>query len=264
MTYYPLYAAFLSLALCAGMLFMIEAGRRVALFRLARDPQGAKTGFSTIEAAVLALMGLLLAFTVNGANSRFDLRRNQIIHETVAIHTAYIRVDVLPPDLQPAIKETFRRYLDTRIEIYRKLPDIDEARVELAKAAQLQKEIWRQAVDGVRADGVVPQATMVLLPALTAMIDITTERTWTTLLHPPKIIFVMLFTLALASSLLSGYGMAADRSRSWLHMLSLSVIISITVYVVLNLEYPRLGLIPLDEFDQALVELRDVMHEPEP
>ena len=256
---HALFAALLSLGLCAGMLLMIETGRRIANHRLARDPIGARTGFSTIEAAVLALLSLLLAFTVNGASSRFDLRRNLVIHETVTIGTAFIRLDVLPIVLQPTIKDSFRQYLDTRIAIYRKVPDIGDVKEELAKSERLQKEIWRQAVNGVRAADAAPQATVVLLPALTEMIDITTERTWTAQIHPPTVIFIMLFTLALASSLLSGYGMAADKSRSWLHILCLTLIISVTVYVIIDLEYPRLGLIRVDNFDQALVDLRHEM-----
>jgi hypothetical protein len=256
---HALFAALLSLGLCLGMLVMIEVGRRIAIARLVRDPLGARTGFSTIEAAVLALLSLLLAFTVNGASSRFDLRRNLVIHEAVAIGTAFIRLDVLPSGLQAAIRENFRRYVDTRIAIYKKLPDIGEAVEELAKSERLQKEIWRQAVEGVRSDGAAPQATVVLLPALTEMIDITTERTWVAQIHPPTVIFVMLFVLALASSLLSGFGMAADKSRSWLHVLCLTLIISITVYVIIDLEYPRLGFIRVDNFDQALVEVRHEM-----
>jgi hypothetical protein len=259
-SHYAFLAALLSLGLCLGMLLMIEIGRRIAIARLARDPQGAKTGFSTIEAAVLALLSLLLAFTVNGASSRFDLRRNLVIHETVLIGTAYLRLDVLPSSHQMAIKENFRRYVDSRIEVYRKLPDVHAADKALEKSAHLQKEIWRQAVEGTRAEGAPPQSMMVWLPALTAMIDITTERTWTALIHPPTVIFVMLFVLALASALLSGYGMAADRSRSWLHMVCLPLIISVTVYVILDLEYPRLGLIRVDNFDQAIVEVRNEMN----
>jgi hypothetical protein len=38
-------------------------------------------------------------------------------------------------------------------------------------------------------------------------------------------------------------------------------VIAVTVYVILDIEYPRLGLIRLDDFDQALVELRETMNE---
>jgi len=35
---------------------------------------------------------------------------------------------------------------------------------------------------------------------------------------------------------------------------------SLTFYVILDLEYPRLGLIRVDSADQALIELRDALH----
>jgi len=78
-------------------------------------------------------------------------------------------------------------------------------------------------------------------------------------IHPPAIIFVMLFGLALASALLVGYWMASAKKRNWLHMLGLAVVMAAAIYVILDIEYPRFGLIRVDAFDQALVELRESM-----
>ncbi len=100
---------------------------------------------------------------------------------------------------------------------------------------------------------------MLLLPALNQMIDITTTRLMATKTHPPMIIFTLLFGLGLASALLAGYSMAGSRSRSWLHMLGFAAVTAIAVYVILDLEFPRLGLIRVDTFDQALMELRESM-----
>ena len=254
---YALYTALLSLGLFVGMVILLEVGRCIGVRRLAQDPEGAHAGFGAIEGAVLALLGLLLAFTVSGAGARFDTRRNLIVEEANAIGTAYLRLDMLPTAAQPALREKFRRYLDSRIEVYRKLPDIAAAKQEISAANKLQEEIWRQAITAVRAEGAPPQAPQVLLPALNVMIDITTTRTMAMLLHPPSIIFVMLFVLALVSALLSGYGMAGGKSRSWLHMICFAFVIAVTVYVILDIEYPRLGLIRIDDFDQALVDLRE-------
>jgi hypothetical protein len=91
------------------------------------------------------------------------------------------------------------------------------------------------------------------------MIDITTTRTMATQIHPPMVIFALLFGLALTSSLLVGYGMASNKARNWLHMLGLAFVMAVSVYVILDIEYPRLGFIRVDDFDQALVELRDSM-----
>lgn len=69
----------------------------------------------------------------------------------------------------------------------------------------------------------------------------------------------MLFLVALASALLAGYGMAGGKSRRWLHVISFAVVIALTVYVILDIEFPRRGLIRVDAFDQALVEVRESM-----
>ena len=91
------------------------------------------------------------------------------------------------------------------------------------------------------------------------MIDITTTLTMAGHMHPPTIIFAMLCGLALASALLAGYGIAGGKARSWLHILGFTACIAVVVYVICDMEYPRLGLIRVDAFDQALVELRQSM-----
>jgi hypothetical protein len=78
-------------------------------------------------------------------------------------------------------------------------------------------------------------------------------------MHPPTIVFVMLFGSVLASSLLAGYGMAGAKSRSWVHTLGFAAMTAVAVYVILDLEFPRVGLIRVDAFDQALVELLQSM-----
>jgi hypothetical protein len=242
--------------LFAGMLLLQEAGRRLGARRMARDPEGARTGLGAVEGAVFGLMGLMIAFTFSGAASRFETRRQLIVEEANAIVTAYLRLDLLPADAQPKLKELFRRYLDARLEAYRRLPDIPAAKDALAQSTALQGEIWTASIEAGRAS---PQATMLLLPALNAMIDITTTRTVALQTHPPEIIFAMLGLLAFACALLAGYGMAGTKSRSLVHSLGFAIILTLTVYVVLDLEYPRVGLIRINAVDQVLMDVRQSM-----
>jgi hypothetical protein len=248
----------LTFSLFLSMLLFLEVGRRIGLRRRAKDVDGASEGFGAVGGSVFALLGLLIAFTFSGAASRFDVRRHLIVEETNAIGTAYFRLDLLPADAQARLKEGFRQYVDARLEAYRKLPDIVAAKEGLARAAKLQGEIWQQAVAACQEGNYQP-ATMLLLPAMNAMIDITTSRTMAAQTHPPTIIFVMLSGMALAASLLAGHGMAGTKSRSWVHQLVFAATLAISVYVIIDLEYPRLGLIRVEAFDQALVELRQSM-----
>ena len=69
----------------------------------------------------------------------------------------------------------------------------------------------------------------------------------------------MLCALALMSSLLAGYGMAATKTRTWLYLFVFAAIMGLTVYVILDIEFPRTGLIRIDAFDQVMVDLRRSM-----
>ena len=91
------------------------------------------------------------------------------------------------------------------------------------------------------------------------MIDITTTRTMTTQMHPPTIMFVLLFGLTFTSALLAGYGIAGGKDRQWLHSLCFAAVAAVPVYVILDLEHPRLGLIHVNAFDRVLGELRESM-----
>jgi len=91
------------------------------------------------------------------------------------------------------------------------------------------------------------------------MFDVASTRTAVTQMHPPPVIYIMLAVLALMSSLLAGYAMSGSRTRSWMHMMGFAIIMGATVFVILDLEFPRLGLIRIDAADQLLIELRQSM-----
>jgi len=241
-----------------GMLFLQEVSRRIGVRRRAKGSASADSGIGTMDGAVFALLGLLIAFTFSGAASRFDGRRQLVAQEANAIGTAYLRLDLLAPDTRSALRQRFSRYLDSRLAVYRKLPDMEASQQEWAKGVALQGEIWSQAVAACRAQSDSPPC-LLLLPALNEMIDITTTRKMSTLRHPPTIIFVLLFGLALGCSFVAGYSISGRTQRSWIHMFVFPAMTAVTIYVILDIEYPRFGLIRMDAADQILVELRESM-----
>ena len=212
-----------------------------------------------MDGAVFALLGLLIAFTFSGAAARWETRRQLVVQEANAIGTAYLRLDVLVPEAQPALREKFRQYVDARLAVYRSLPNISASKAELARAAKLQDEIWAQAVAACRLEGSQP-ARMLVLPALNEMIDITTTRLAATRIHPPDAVFVLLAGLALAAALMAGHATAA-KARSWMHALGFAIAMALTIYVIFDLEFPRRGYIRVDQADALMIELRQGMGE---
>jgi hypothetical protein len=244
--------------LFVGMLVFIDIGYRIGRNRKRNVPGTSDEGVSTVDAAVFGLLGLILAFTFSGASSRLDVRRAQIVQESNAIGTAYLRVDLLPASDQPALRDLFRQYLETRIEMYEKIADFDAAKGALDNATKLQNEIWSNSVKGCQSDP-NPRVCTLVLPALNEMIDITNTRTMAMYTHAPTVILVLLIVLSLLGALLSGFAMSAQAKRSLLHTVMFALAISISIYTVLDLEYPRFGLINLSSHDRAITQLRDTI-----
>ena len=254
-----LTAALSVVSLFVGMLVFSEVGRRAGLRRLARDAEGFAKGAGAAEAAVFALLGLLIAFTFSSAAARFEARRHLITTEANAIGTAYLRIDLLPDDVQPAMRTLFRRYAEVRSTTYLDAQDEAATKALLAEGAALQASIWDMALAASRRPEVPAQTSMLMLPALNDMIDITTTRVMATRNHPPLVVFLLLGGLGLVGALLAGYGTAVNADRNWFHTVIFAAILSLTVYVIVDLEFPRLGMIRVEAADQVLVELRNSM-----
>lgn len=249
----------ISAGLFAGMLVFSEIGRRLGILHRRRNPEGADKGIASAEAAIFALLGLLIAFTFSGAASRFEERRHLVTTEANAIGTAWLRLDLLPQQNREELRSLFRGYVDARLATYRDTENASAIRAGLDRTTALQGEIWKQSLAAVRGAEAYPQAGILLLPALNDMIDITTTRLMATRNHPPVIIFVLLGLLSLVGAMLVGFDTSATPDRQWLHTIAFAGIMALCVNVIMELELPRLGLVRVDGADVALIELRQSM-----
>jgi hypothetical protein len=249
-----------AIVMMVGMLVCLHIGRRLGNRWIDRHPGAERHGFSVIDGAVFSLYGLLLAFTFSGAPTRLDARRHLIIDEANAIEAAYLRMDLLGPDTRPVLQEHMRRFVDLRLGGYAKLPDITAARADIAAADEILHQIWTETMDGCGRPGVNGDCYRLLLPSLNAVIDITASRTAASSIHPPVAIFVLLLLLAMVCSLLGGFNMAGSARPSWLHIGSYALIAAITIFTVLEIEYPRLGVLKIESnFDRVLIDMRSRM-----
>jgi len=231
----------------------LRLGHRIAAQRAARDEPPLE-GVRTIEAALFALFGLLIAFSFSGAQSRLDARRAMIVEEANAIGTAYLRLDLLPEPERATLQDRFRSYVDARIGYYRKMIDADASRAHHERARALQREIWDRAIPAAARAGGTP-ATQMVVPALNEMFDITSARDAALHMHVPIVVFVLLGLMSLACAVLAGMGMAKARQPSQFHVLMFAGTMALTAYVILNLEFPRLGFVRFG-LDKMLVQVR--------
>jgi hypothetical protein len=91
---YTLLTAFFVVALFSAMFLLLEVGRRIAVRRMAVDPEGAKADLGAVVGVVFSLLGLLLAFTFSGAASRFDARKQLVVQEVNTLSKVYYLLDL--------------------------------------------------------------------------------------------------------------------------------------------------------------------------
>jgi hypothetical protein len=240
------------LVLFAAMLILLEVGFRLGIrFEKARGGEAT----SIFDGAVFALLGLLLGFAFAGAVDRLDKRRDLIVDETNAIATAYLRIDLLAPEDQAPVRQLFRSYLEARLGAYHVLDAEQDATLDFRKAEGLQSEIWLASVAAVDKPDRRHTAEIVL-PAINAMIDVTTARRVAITAAIPELVLALLFGVSLFSALLAGAGMARHGLRHLVHGSIFAAAVTLTIYTILDLDSPRGGLIRLDAADRFLEQLR--------
>lgn len=247
----------LVLAIC--LLLLMEIGRRLGSRHHRLKGGEEVAAFGTVEAAIFGILGLFLAFTFSGANSRFDERRVLIVEEANKISTVFFQADLLPIDSRPGFRALLKDYLAARIEVSHKSARIVHGQELLdtkaiLRSEGLQAQLWRMVVavnDERRSDSI----EQVLFPSLNAMFSEARRRNSIVHRHPPLTVYVMLLAMAMASALVAGFGMSAGGARSYIHFAGLTLTLALTIFVIWDIEFPRSGFIRIDYFDATLGEI---------
>ncbi|NEX21985.1 DUF4239 domain-containing protein [Thiorhodococcus mannitoliphagus] len=249
-----------SALLAFGLLLLLigaqYVGRVIGEQHLRRVGRDGKLSSGAVEGAVFALLGLLLAFTFTGAASRFEHRRDLVVEHVNAMGTAWMRLDILPVDDQPQIRDLMRGYVDGVIRLVEEARDEGTALEIAAELQGLQNELWALAISAANRDG-RPHVASLLLPPLNETFDLTTARLASARMHVHPGVVWFLIVLAMLAALLAGYGQAGVKHPNRLHTIVFAALISATLYFILDFEFPRLGFITLDSTDVFMRELRE-------
>jgi len=254
-----LFTVLFTIVLMVAMLALLEVGHRIGKRHLTSDIAETRKGLAAVDGVIFSLLGLLIAFTFYGAAERFDARRKMVIEEADAIGTAWSRLDILDNDDRLALQNLFRQYLDARMGTYRRPSETAAAETSLARSLKLQDEIWQRTIAACGKPLPFPPANL-LVPALSEMFHVAHARVAIARIHPPPIIFGTLIGLTLVSAIMVGHGMAGRKSHSWTHIVGYVITMAGVIYLIFQLEYPRLGFIRIESMDQVLMELRQRMN----
>jgi len=239
----------IGVALLLGLVLACEGGFRLGRRALAGGEPSIGGPIGAIQGAMLGLLGLLLGFSFSGAASRFLERQDLIVQEANAIGTAYLRADLLDEPHRSGLRAGLAHYVDRRLKVSVTLREGLSAEAT-AEITRMHARIWNAASAGALAR---PNTTVVVIPPVNEIIDLHSTRLSAARKHLPAPVLGLLIVCSALSMTVIGYGCGLAGRRSLMIAGSLAILIAAALWITIDLDHPRAGIIRLD--DRLLKEL---------
>lgn len=210
-----------------------------------------------VLAAALGLLALMIAFTFEMAQGRYEDRRQLVVDEANAIVQTYLQAQLLDNPGRDALSGQLRTYLDIRLDYFEtggsraKIEDYDNA----SKAMHVK--LWRtmlQATESVRGTTTV---ALVSEP-MARLIDAQADRRSSRVARVPAEVMQALTIYSLITAFTLGYIMGNVRTRHRSASTILFVLTTVSIMVTLDLDNPVSGGIRLSP--EPLLSAREVLH----
>jgi hypothetical protein len=200
-----------------------------------------KEPFGILQGALLGLVGLLLAFGLSLAVTRYENRRANVVTEANAIGTTYLRAQTLPEPIRTRSMDLLVRYTRTAIRLSDHVPGSAEARASAAAEEEIQRSLWGLAGEALdRAP--TASAPRLYVESLNEMIDDETTRVAALANRVPTAVLVLeLVGSAVALGLLAAY--LAFSGRGVIAVVLASLLVAFLLLVTADLDRPTRGLI---------------------
>jgi hypothetical protein len=217
-----------------------------------------KEPFGILQGALLGLVGLLLAFGLSLAVSRYESRRANVVTEANAIGTTYLRAQTLPEPIRSRSLDLLVRYARSAVRLSHRVPGSSEARAAAAAEEQLQRQLWALAGDALEA-APTASAPRLYVETLNEMIDDEAVRVAALGNRVPTAVLVLeVLGSAVALALLAAY--LALVGRGVVAVVLASALVAFLLLVTTDLDRPTRGMITVP--DTALTNELESMTQP--
>jgi hypothetical protein len=233
----------LSLATAVLSLIALELGYRFGKRRSQASCVEMDSTVSATVGALLGLLGFMLAMTFGVAVGQFDMRRQALVDEVDAIGTAFLRADLLPPDLREESRKLLREYVKARLYAV----DSGNFREVEVRSETIHKQLWSIVI--MAQDEVSnPVSFGLYAHSIGEVIDVHTRRLVAGFQSRiPAVIWLVLFGVAALGMAEIGYQAGISRShRSPAHLV-LIVSFCAILWLVADLDRPREGAIRVSQ-----------------
>ena len=214
-----------------------------------REPIG------VLQAALLGLVGLILAFGLSLAVGRYEARRAAVVAEANAIGTTYLRAQLIAEPGRSESLDLLRRYTDLSLRLSHEVPNSASMMRTTAQQSILQRRLWRLAGQAI---GAAPTASAprLYVDTLNSMIDQETVRVAALNNRVPgAVLGLEVIGAAVVVGLLALY--LAVLGRGLLAAIVAAGLVTLLLLVTFDLDRPTRGLIKVP--DTPLESLRASM-----
>lgn len=240
------------LFLCMGI--AIEFGYRIGSSEQHLSTEHSRAHVNTIQASLLGVLALLLAFTMSLSLQRFDARSEAVVDEANAIGTAYLRTQLLPAPIQADARSAIAEYLSLRVKDAT-VSTVDRSwrATSLAESRRLQDVIWLTGIKAAALDS-RPVTSGLFIQSVNELIDSNERRGAALDRHVPEVVLFLLFAAFLLTGGIVGYAAGIAGRRASFVTYVLIALIVLLVFIVVDLDRPRRGLIEVDR--SSLIDLQ--------
>ena len=226
--------------------------------RLRAHAETLREPFGVVQAALLGLVALILAFGLTMAVGRYDQRRAAVVEDANAIGTTYLRAQTLREPMRTESLDLLTRYTDTSIALSNAVPGSTASRAAVAEGGELHRELWGLAGDAL-AGSPQDSAPRLYVETLNEMIDMQTVRVAGLNNRVPSAVLVIeVVGAAIGLGLLAMY--LAILSRGVAAVVLAAVFVSVLLLITFDLDRPTRGVVTVP--DAPLVALRASMELP--
>jgi hypothetical protein len=248
--------------LLISLLIPMEAGLRLGKkqWKARTLPDGSDRGDVALN-SMLALLGLMLAFTFSFTMGRAELRRQALIGEVNALGTTFLRADLLPEPGRTRVKQRLYEYAQSRYVKPGTRLKLEELQQLFEQSEQLQAQIWPELITAFhQTKDVTPAEKALLISAVNEVLDANARRTavfWDRL--PTAVLLLLLMIAGISMGVASFHASLSGHVPRW-RMSALAVILAALMYVILDYDMVVRGLIQVDH--QSMLDLvRDMQSE---
>jgi|SRR5579864_377395 len=240
----------ITLLFAASMTITWYLGRRFGR-HLYPEP-GEDPGMKFTDASV-ALLGLLLAFTFSMSLGRHDQRRLAVVAESNAIGDFYTCASLLKEPKRSQLQVVIREYAQLQLQKWHEPFDAAAEEQAIQKSQRMQAQMTEMVAQAV-------EGTSIAVPLTNTLNNLTSTYASRVAAYDeglPWSIVLLLFLSSVVPAFLIGMKQEQTRQVHLAGTFSFIVLVSLVVFVILDLNQPHRGLIhvsgqPLERVLQSL------------